>query len=133
MKKTVLFCAFMAMFTLGAFAQNIGGYIVTNLVTYDQAKLTTALDKCRFDNYRKYDERVTLTFEDGTTVELLSVVEMQHEGLACDTKIITPSTHKQQNVFILHPDGYILETVRKGKNSNDRKMEMVNDAKKGKP
>lgn len=125
MKKTVLFCAFMAMFTLGAFAQNIGGYIVTNLVTYDQAKLTAALDKCRFDNYRKYDERVTLTFEDGTTVELLSVVEMQHEGLACDTKIITPSTHKQQNVFILHPDGYITELVNRDVNSAIHKKHML--------
>lgn len=125
--------AFAAFCTLGAIAQQTGGYIITKLVSYDQAKLTTALNRCSFDNYRKYDERVTLTFEDGSTVELLSVTEMQREGLACNTKIITPTDHIQQNIFVLHPDGYVLETVRKDKNSNDRKMEMVNDAKQGKP
>lgn len=125
--------ALVAFCTLGAIAQQARGYVITKLVAYDQAKLITALDRCSFDNYRKYDERVTLSFEDGTTVELLSVAEMQLEGFACDTTIITPTKHIQQNIFVLHPDGYVLETVRKDKNSNDRKMEMVNDAKQGKP
>ena len=125
--------ALVAFCTLGAIAQQARGYIITKLVTYDQVKLIAALDRCSFDNYRKHDARVTLTFEDGSTIELLSVNEMQLEGLACNTKIVTPTSHAQQNIFVLHPDGYVLETVRKDKNSNDRKMEMVNDAKQGKP
>ena len=121
----------MAFCSLGLFAQNVGGYVITHLETYDQAKLTLALDKCRFDNYRKMDQRVVLTFEDGSQVELLSVKEMQLLGYACDTKIVTSDNHKQANIFQLHPDGYIAEIARKDKNSNDRKLEMVEDAKKG--
>lgn len=133
MNKLVLMLALAALCTLGAIAQQTSGYVITHVATYDIVKFTVALNRCSFDNYRKYDERVTLTFEDGSTVELLSVTEMQREGLACDTKIVTPANHKQENIFVLHPDGYVLETVRKDKNSNDRKMEMVNDLKKGKP
>lgn len=132
MKKFMLLATIMAFCMLGAAAQNAGGYVITHLATYNQAKLTQALDKCRFDNYRKQDQRVVLTFEDGSTVELLSVNEMQFLGYACDTKIVTPANHKQQNIFILHPDGYVMEEVRKDKNSDDRKLEMIEDAKKAK-
>lgn len=133
MRALVLLVAIMVCCALGLVAQQAGSYTITKLVDYDESKLIVALDKCRFDNYRKLDERVTLTFENGTTVELLSVNEMQLQGLACDTKIVTPSGHVQKNVFQLHPDGYIMEVVRKDKNSNDRKLEMVEDAKKAQP
>lgn len=133
MKVLVLLATIMVSCTLGLVAQHTGGYSITKLVNYDESKLTLALDKCKFDNYRKLSERVTLTFEDGSTVELLSVNEMQQQGLACDTKITTPTEHVQKNVFQLHPDGYIMEVVRKDKNSNDRKLEMVEDAKKAQP
>lgn len=123
----------LALGTLGVSAQNPGGYVITNIGNYDYVKLVKALEKCRFDNYRKQNERVVLTFDEGTTVELLSVAEMQQQGYACDVTIVTPSAHAQHNIYILHPDGYILEQVRKDPTSNDRKREMVEDAKKQKP
>ncbi len=130
MKKLVLLAVFMAFGALCTFAQNAGGYVVTHVASYDKALLVKALDKCRFDNYRKMDERVTLAFEDGSTVELLSVKEMQYLGYACDMTVLTPAYHKQRNIFILHPDGYVMEHVRKDPASGDRKLEMIEDAKK---
>lgn len=132
MKKIVLLAVFTAFCTLGMLAQNAGGYVITHTETYDQTKFTSALNKCQFDNYRKYDERVTLQFEDGSRVELLSVKEMQTAGLACDTKIVTPAAHQQENIFTLHADGYIVETVRRAKDANGIKIQLVDDAKKGK-
>jgi hypothetical protein len=132
MKKFVLLAAFIAFCTLGVFAQNAGGYVISHLETYNQAKFELALNKCRFDNYRKYDERVALQFEDGSIIELLSVKEMQLSGLACDTKIVTPNAHQQQNLFALHPDGYIIESVSRSIDANGLKIQLVEDAKKGK-
>jgi hypothetical protein len=131
MKKIVLLAAFIACCTLGTFAQNAGCYVISHVETYDQAKFELALNKCRFDNYRKYDERVVLKFEDGSTVTLLSVKEMQLIGLACDTKIVTPNAHQQQNLFALHPDGYITESVARNVDANGLKIKLVEDAKKG--
>jgi hypothetical protein len=131
MKKIVLLAAFIACCTLGTFAQNAGGYVISHLETYDKAKFELALNKCRFDNYRKYDERVAMQFEDGSVIELLSVKEMQLIGLACDTKIVTPNVHQQQNLFALHPDGYITESVSRSIDANGLKIKLVEDAKKG--
>ncbi len=125
MKNVVLLAFLLACCTLGALAQNAGGYEITHIETYDQTKLISALDKCRFDNYRKYDQRVTLTFEDGSTVALLSIKEMQNAGLACDLKIVTPDNHVQNNVFILHPDGFIVEQVNREANSLAHKKYML--------
>ncbi|CAN5429347.1 hypothetical protein BH09BAC1_BH09BAC1_07480 [soil metagenome] len=127
MKTMVLIATIIACCTLGLTAQNAAGYVVAEVLTYDKAKLVAALNKCRFDNYRKMDERVTLTFEDGSTVQLLSVKEMQHQGLACDITIVTPNTTAQNNIFILHPDGYVMEQVRAGMGSYGSKQQTFDD------
>ncbi len=134
MKVFVLLAALLACSTLGLLAQNAGGYLLTKVVAYDAAKLCLALDRCRFDNYRKQDERVTLTFKDGSTVELLSVQEMQLQGLACNVTIVTPAAHQQKNVFVLHPDGYVFEEVRQENTSLQlQKQQEVANPKNGKP
>ena len=78
--------ALVALCTLGALAQQARGYVITKTVTYELSKLTAALDKCSFDNYRKYDERVTLTFEDGLRLVAKRADAMQK---ACE---LAPST-----------------------------------------
>lgn len=130
MKKLVLVYAFMAFCTLGTIAQQTGGYVITKVETYDLNIFTSALERCNFDSYRKQNERVTLHFEDGSTVELLSINEMLNNGLGCDTQMPTPSNYKESNVFQLHPDGYIMEKVSFHEPLMGQKKKMIYEKQK---
>lgn len=87
-------------------------YVVSSLVNLDQELLEAALDNCSLDRYRKLDSRAVMNFDDGTKVQLLSFKELEALGLKIDASNAVPENTVNNNVFTLHPQGYILETIQ---------------------
>lgn len=99
--------------TVPASAQVTDGssFEISNVGRYDADKLTAALKNCQLDRYRKLNSRSILQFEDGTTVSLLSVKELEALGIAVDKTTLLGDNEENKNVFRLKPNGYIMEIL----------------------
>lgn len=92
-----LLCLFLTG-TLKAQSNFTNDYVIvstagqTNLADYTQA-----LDNANWETYRLQNSRVTLSFQNGFTIELKSATELQAEGFQ-----VNPSVYRESQ-----PSGYL--------------------------
>jgi hypothetical protein len=112
--KKLLLAAFIFCISSAAYSQALtlpGSFVshVTTAQSMSQADINTNISKISFENYRLKDQKVTLTFDNGFAIVLLSATEAQALGLisnaasypaAFDPKFKLP-------VFHMTPDGKV--------------------------
>lgn len=107
-------------------------FVITHFGEYDQERLTSALENCQLDRYRKMNSRSTLKFDDGTTVSLLSATELAAKGIEVDETILLAEGETNNNLFRLKPNGYIMELISPAPSLNQQKLneDLKNGGKK---
>jgi hypothetical protein len=88
-------------------------YIIESVGTYDQAFFENAIQNGKWDTYRKPMSRVTLEFDKGARVVLLSGNELTMTGVAYNGAVLLPENAQlnPQRQFSLHSSGIVLEAV----------------------
>lgn len=102
--------ALMLMVCTTIFAQ-AKTFVVAELVNTDQVLLEEALKKCALDKYRSSESRTVMNFKSGTIVELLSFKELEAAGIEADASNPLPEKTELKNLFVLSPQGYVLEQI----------------------
>ncbi len=118
-----LFCALFGLISFGLFGQS-GSYEVvesnnvTNIEEYE-----SAMDKADFDAYRYVAKRRVLQFDSGVVIELLSVEELEANGVTVDrskAKVFDPNMKESSYVWKLAPNGYIIQQFEYSGKSKSR-------------
>lgn len=131
--KQILLVFTLALITLCAAAQNKVTYVIGKTHKYSEARLDTALKTCILDQFRRQDRRVTMHFDDSTTVVLFSADELKAKGLPVRENIIDRDPDiGLESIFIITDEGYVLQQVHPVPSLNEQKLNTGSQIRGGK-
>lgn len=109
---SIAFCFFLG-FSGTVFGQ-ASSYIIESSGSYDQTDFENAIRNAKWDSYRKPVSRVTLTFDKGASVTLLSGTELTQNGTTFNAAYMLPESTpaNPSRVFSLHPSGVVMESIQ---------------------
>lgn len=88
-------------------------YVIESVGSYDQTFFETAIGSAKWDAYRKPMSRVTLQFDRGASIILLSGNELNLAGVTFNGSIMLPENAQLNPArqFSLHASGIVLEAA----------------------
>ena len=109
---SVAFCLFLG-FSGSVFGQS-STYIIQSSGSYDQTFFENAIRNSKWDSYRKPVSRVTLQFDKGASIVLLSGTELTQNGITFNASYMLPENTplNSSRAFSLHSTGVVMETVQ---------------------
>ena len=90
-------------------AHSFESHITPSVQGFTQSQIDNFISKANFENYRQQDQRVTLTFDNGFEIVLLSGTEMVQRGLiiSASSYPLASASHSKLPVFHLASTGSI--------------------------
>lgn len=88
-------------------------YVIESVGSYDQTFFETAIGNAKWDSYRKPMSRVTLQFDRGASIVLLSGNELNLSGVTFNGGIMLPENAQLNPArqFSIHSSGIVLEAA----------------------
>lgn len=112
-KAKVIFAGLVLLILAGPLFGQASSYVIESVGTYDQVFFENSILNGKWDAYRKPMSRVTLQFDKGARVVLLSGNELTMAGVAYNGAVMLPENAQlnPQRQFSLHSSGIVLEAL----------------------